>query len=185
MSPDQLSGIPEFSPGEEVKPILQRLRADHASQILAFELANRSYFAASISDRGDEYFNRFNQRHRDLLAEQESGIVANYVLVDEDGSVLGRFNLVDIRDGRAEVGYRVAERVAGQGVATTAVRELCRLAASDHGVRVLRARTTHQNLASRKVLTKVGFIPVGAADDVGGRPGTWYERNVAAESPDT
>jgi ribosomal-protein-alanine N-acetyltransferase len=44
-------------------PELQRLRADHASAVLAFELANRSYFAASIPDRGDEFFARFAERH--------------------------------------------------------------------------------------------------------------------------
>ncbi len=37
-------------------PELQRLRADHASAVLDFELANRAYFAASISDRGDEFY---------------------------------------------------------------------------------------------------------------------------------
>jgi [ribosomal protein S5]-alanine N-acetyltransferase len=33
-------------------PELQRLHADHAPAVLAFELANRTYFAAFISDRG-------------------------------------------------------------------------------------------------------------------------------------
>lgn len=33
-------------------PELQRLNAGHAPAVLAFELANRGYFAASISDRG-------------------------------------------------------------------------------------------------------------------------------------
>ena len=74
-------------------PELQRLRADHAPAVLAFELANRAYFAASISDRGDEFFDQFTERHSALLAEQEAGIGAFYVLVAEDGSVLGRFNL--------------------------------------------------------------------------------------------
>ena len=77
-------------------PELQRLRADHAPAVLAFELANRVYFAASISDRGDEFYDRFTERHSALLAEQEAGIGAFYVLVAEDGSVLGRFNLYDL-----------------------------------------------------------------------------------------
>jgi hypothetical protein len=42
-------------------PELQRLRADHAAAIMAFESANRAYFATSISDRGDEYFERFTE----------------------------------------------------------------------------------------------------------------------------
>src|SRR5919198_3086313 len=127
---------------------LKRLDAGHAPAILAFELANRTYFAASISDRGDDFFDQFTDRYNASLAEQEAGICAFYVLVAEDGSVLGRFNLYDLEDGTARLGYRVAERVAGRGVATATVRELCRLAAARHGLRTLRAATSHDNAAS-------------------------------------
>jgi [ribosomal protein S5]-alanine N-acetyltransferase len=99
-------------------PELQRLRADHAPAVLAFELANRAYFAASVSDRGDEFYDQFTERHNALLAEQEAGTGAFYVLVAEDGSVLGRFNLYGLQDDTAELGYRVAERVA-PGISAT------------------------------------------------------------------
>ena len=160
-------------------PELQLLRADHGPAVLAFELANRAYFAASISDRGDEFFDQFAERHSAALAEQEAGTCAFYVLVGEDGSVLGRFNLYEIKDGAAELGYRVAEQVAGRGVATAAVRELCRLATAQYGLHTLKAMTTHENVASQKVLTKAGFVPVGPAD-VAGRPGTWYQLDLPA-----
>ena len=161
-------------------PELQRLRADHAPAVLAFELANRAYFAASVSDRGDEFFGQFTERYSALLAEQEAGICAFYVLVAEDGSVLGRFNLYRFEDGTAELGYRVAQHVAGRGVATATVRELCRLAAARHGLRTLRAATARENAASQKVLTKAGFVPVGPAGpaDLGGKRGTWYQRDL-------
>lgn len=161
-------------------PELERLQADHAPAVLAFELANRAYFAASISDRGDDYFDRFTDRFDASLAEQEAGTCAFYVLVAEDGSVLGRFNLVGIEDHTAVLGYRVAQHVAGRGVATAAVRELCRLASAQHGLRTLRAAAAHQNAASRKVLTKAGFVPVGPADPahIGGKSGTWYQRDL-------
>jgi ribosomal-protein-alanine N-acetyltransferase len=163
-------------------PELQRLDAGHAQAVLAFELANRAYFAASVSDRGDEFYDQFTDRHGALLAEQEAGICAFYVLVAEDGSVLGRFNLYDFEDGTAELGYRVAQHVAGRGVATAIVRELCRLAAARHGLRTLRAATARENAASQKVLAKAGFVPAGPADptDLGGKPGTWYQRDLAA-----
>src|SRR5690348_17631077 len=161
-------------------PELKQLHAGHAPAVLAFELANRAYFAASISDRGDDFFDRFTERYDALLAEQEAGVCAFHVLVAEDGSVLGRFNLVDIADHTAELGYRVAQHVAGRGVATATVRELCRLAATQHGLRTLRAATTHKNAASQKVLTKAGFVPVGTADPahIGGEPATWYRRDL-------
>jgi [ribosomal protein S5]-alanine N-acetyltransferase len=162
-------------------PELQRLRADHAPAVLAFELANRDYFAASISDRGDDFFAHFANRHGAMLAEQETGIGAYYVLVAEDGSVLGRFNLYRVADGTAELGYRVAQHAAGRGVATAAVRELCRLAAAQHGLGSLRAATSCDNAASQRVLAKAGFVPVGPADpaEIGGKTGTWYQRDLA------
>ena len=161
-------------------PELQLLRADHAPAVLAFELANRDYFAAFISDRGDEFFDKFADQHSTILAEQDSGIGAYYVLVDEDGSVLGRFNLFFTGAASANLGYRVAEGTAGKGVATENVREMCRLAAAKHGLRILNASTTHENIASQKVLTKAGFTLVGPADpaDIGGKSGWSYRRNL-------
>jgi RimJ/RimL family protein N-acetyltransferase len=160
-------------------PELELLHAGHAPAVLAFELANRAYFARFISDRGDEYYGQFTERHSAMLAEQEAGTCAFYVLVDGDGSVLGRFNLYDFEDGTAVLGYRVAEHAAGRGLATAAVRELCRVAASRHGLRTLKAATAHENAASQKVLIKAGFIPAGPATP-GGRPGVWYQRGLPA-----
>ncbi|MFF4738270.1 GNAT family N-acetyltransferase [Streptomyces sp. NPDC001262] len=161
-------------------PELEQLHAGHAPAVLAFELANRAWFAAAISDRGDEFFDRFTERLGALLADQEAGIGAFYVLVAEDDTVLGRFNLYDIQNGTAELGYRVAQHVAGRGVATASVRELCRLAAARHGLHTLRAATSHDNAASRRVLAKAGFVPIGPAGpaDLGGRSGTWYRRDL-------
>ena len=161
------------------------MRADHGPAILAFELENRDYFTESISDRGNEYFDQFGQRHEELLAEHEAGIGASYVLVDEDGSVLGRFNLYRLQDGVAEVGYRVAQRAAGRGLATATVRELCQLAAYRYGMRVLKAATSDQNVASQWVLIKAGFVRAGAADpaDIGGKQGSWYRRDLTAADP--
>ena len=165
-------------------PELQPLRRDHAQPVLGFELANRAYFAGFISDRGDDYFGRFDERLDALLAEQASGEAAFYLLVADDGAVVGRFNLLFAGDGTAELGYRVAESSAGRGVATATVRELCRVAAERHGLHTVRAATALVNVASQRVLLKAGFVPVGPADpgEVGGKPGTWYERRLATDA---
>lgn len=161
---------------------LRPVRADDESAVLAFELANRAYFGESISDRGDDFFEHFAERHRALLAEQEAGVSVFHVLVDEVGTVVGRFNLYDLVDRTAAVGYRVAQQVAGRGVATCALRELCRMAGERYGLRTLRAGTDNDNLASQRVLTKVGFVSTGPADpaDVGGRSGSCYELVLAS-----
>jgi RimJ/RimL family protein N-acetyltransferase len=146
--------------------------------VLAFELVNRAYFASFVSDRGNAFFDEFSERFDELLAGREARRDAYYVLVDDDGSVVGRFNLYSIEGDTAEVGYRVAERAAGRGVATKGLKELCELAAAEHQVGRLRAKTTHENVASQRVLVKAGFVAGGEAD-VAGRPGIWFERALA------
>jgi [ribosomal protein S5]-alanine N-acetyltransferase len=159
-------------------PELQRLNAEHAPAVLAFELANRAYFATFISDRGDEFFEHFDQSFEAMLVEQEAGASVFHVLVDEEGAVLGRFNLFEVENGTAALGYRVAQQVAGHGVATATVQELCRRASTQYGLRTLRAATNLDNVASQKVLSKAGFVEDGPAEP-GGRPGSWYQRDLA------
>ncbi|MFE0652855.1 GNAT family N-acetyltransferase [Streptomyces sp. NPDC059534] len=158
--------------------VLERLRSDHAPALLAFERENRGYFAASVPDRGDAYFTDFEDRHRALLDEQETGTIHFHVLVGEGGEVLGRFNLVDVADGAAELGYRVAEKATGRGVATAGVREVCRLAREEYGLRRLTAVTTLDNDGSRAVLGRVGFGAVGSVT-IEGNAGTSYELDLA------
>jgi ribosomal-protein-alanine N-acetyltransferase len=153
---------------------LQRLRSDHAAAVLAFERVNRNYFAASVIDRGDDYFEKFPEQFDQLLADQAAGACVFHVLVDQVDAVVGRFNLYGIDDGTATVGYRVAESAAGRGLATSMLRELCELAAIQYGIGTLRAAARDENFASRRVLEKAGFVSVGPTQ-VAGRPGTLYE----------
>lgn len=161
-------------------PSLELLRPDHAEAILAFERDNRAYFARSVSDRGDAFFDEYDAWHRARLAEQEAGAGAYFVLADDDGSVLGRFNLIFTESGRVDLGYRVAERATGRGVATAAVEEVCAIAATSYGVRTIMAATSRANVASQRVLAKAGFVPAGPADpeEIGGKEGSWWRRDL-------
>ncbi|WP_406430949.1 GNAT family N-acetyltransferase [Streptomyces sp. NBC_00631] len=158
-------------------PELQLLRPDHAPALLAFEQENRAYFAATIPDRGDDYFARFDELLRELLVEQEAGICYFHVLVDPVGAVLGRVNLVDVADGAADLGYRIAERAAGRGLATWGVREVCQRAVDSYGLTALRAAATLANTASRAVLARTGFTVTGETR-LSGRPGLTYVRQL-------
>lgn len=158
--------------------VLERLRPDHAPALLAFERENRAYFAASVPDRGDAFFAGFDARLAELLASQAAGVDHFHVLSDGDGAVLGRVNLVDVAGGSAELGYRIAERAAGRGLATSAVREVCALALAEYGLTVLRARTTADNAGSRAVLARTGFVEAGAITLMG-KPGLSFTRDLA------
>ncbi|TDD55308.1 N-acetyltransferase [Kribbella antibiotica] len=146
---------------------LERLTADHADALLAFERENRAYFAESIADRGDEFFENFAEILQARLAEQAAGECQFHVLVEPDGAVVGRVNLVDIEDGTAELGYRLAERATGRGLATAAVRAITRIAAKEYGLRQLTAGAALANIASWTVLERAGFHRVEARSEAG------------------
>ena len=152
-----------------------------SAPVLAFELENRSYFSASVSDRGDEFFAQFTERFCGLLAEQEAGTSAFYVMVDRGGAVLGRFNLYDIVGGTARVGYRVGEQVAGRGVATAGVCSLCGMA-TGLGLSTLTAAVSDQNIASSRVLIKTGFVRDGPAEpsEPGGQQGDRFRCDMTS-----
>ncbi|TYB99552.1 GNAT family N-acetyltransferase [Micromonospora sp. WP24] len=161
-------------------PELQRLTTGHADALLDFERDNREFFARSVPDRGDDYFTGFATRQAELLAEQAAGLCHFHVLVDADGSVLGRFNLVDVSaDGSADLGFRVAERATRRGVATDAVRRVCALAREGYGLHRLYASAALENAGSLGVLRRTGFIPVGEVV-LSGRPGIRHVLELAA-----
>jgi RimJ/RimL family protein N-acetyltransferase len=60
---------------------------------------------------------------------------------------------------------------------------LCQLARTQYSLRTLRAATSLNNAASQKVLAKTGFVSAGPADpaDLGGKPGLWYQRDLATD----
>ncbi|MFE2301644.1 GNAT family N-acetyltransferase [Streptomyces sp. NPDC059445] len=163
-------------------PRIERLRPGHAAALLAFERENRAYFAATIPDRGDAFFDRFDTLLGERLAEQATGLAQFHLVVDDAGAVLARVNLIDLEHGSADLGYRVAERATGRGLATAAVREMCALAASAYGLSTLRARTTADNGASRTVLARNGFLVTGEVE-LNGRPGLRFSRELDAAGP--
>jgi len=154
--------------------VVERLRLDHAAALLAFERENRAYFAASVPDRGDDYFAHFDERHRALLDEQDAGHLRFHLVVGDGGEVLGRVNLVDIADGSAELGFRVAEKASGRGLATAAVREVCALAELEYGLARLGASAAVDNGGSRAVLRHAGFVATGEEVALDGRAGLRY-----------
>jgi ribosomal-protein-alanine N-acetyltransferase len=146
-------------------------RAD-AGEVLEFEIANRAFFAAAVGDRGDDYFAEFASRHEGLVAENEAGTCLMFLVRDRSGRLVGRVNLIDVEEGRAELGYRIAEDACGQGYARRAVR-LAVAQARARGLREIWAKATVDNVASQRVLSASGFEerpgPVGERIQVGER----------------
>ncbi|HKV91157.1 MAG TPA: GNAT family protein [Candidatus Angelobacter sp.] len=83
--------------------------------------------------------------------------------VDADGEVAGSLSLKNISHamGYGEIGYGFAESHHGKGIATAAVRLLVEKIFHETNLRKLLAYVHEENVASCRVLEKVGFQEEG------------------------
>ncbi len=164
---------------------LELLTTDHARPLERFERANRSFFAARVGDRGDEFFEHFDDLIARRAQDNREGTSMYFLIVSDGGEVLGRININDVdRPDATELGFRVAQHAQGRGLATAGVIEALEIAAA-RGVTTVKARVSVANPGSRRVLERCGFIQTGPAEapadasdsfigyskDLGGRSG--------------
>lgn len=163
---------------------LELLTPDHARPLERFERANRAFFAARVGDRGDDFFEHFDDRLAARVAENREGASLFFVIVDGDGEILGRVNISDIDQPElTELGFRVAEHAQGRGIATQGVISALDIAAT-RGVQTVKARVSTANLPSRRVLERCGFEHTGQTEAPTGQPRTFigYRKELAGAS---
>jgi ribosomal-protein-alanine N-acetyltransferase len=147
---------------------LELVEMRHAEVLERFERANRDFFADHVSDRGDAYFEQFEQGLATLVDDNRAGRSLCFALVGPDGEVVGRVNLYDFdRPELTELGFRVAEGVQGKGVATRGVMAALRVA-GERGVGSVIARASTMNIASQHVLESCGFSSTGQTEPPAG-----------------
>ncbi|MEV4018395.1 GNAT family N-acetyltransferase [Nonomuraea angiospora] len=96
------------------------------------------------------------------IAGTAGGRRAEFVVVDTGtGQRLGRVGLGIGAGGSAEIGYWVAAAARGRGVASHAVRALCRWGFVTMGLELIEWRAEVGNVASRRVARKAGFVMEG------------------------
>jgi [ribosomal protein S5]-alanine N-acetyltransferase len=84
----------------------------------------------------------------------------------------------------ATLGYWVAERVNGRGLATRAVREVSGNAFEDLGLHRLEAATLVDNAPSQRVLEKNGFERIGLARRYLQLAGEWRDHLLFQRTAD-
>jgi len=91
---------------------------------------------------------------------------ALFVFREGDDALVGGVTLSNIRRGVAQMaslGYWAGESFAGRGYITAAVRAVVRHSFEDLDLHRVEAACQPDNLASRRVLEKAGFVHEGAA----------------------
>ena len=105
-----------------------------------------------------------------------------YMVRGADHLVVGSCGFKDAPlRGRVEIGYGVSPACRNQGVATRAVRELLRLAFASEAVCEVVATVSPGNVASTRVVQKLGFVDGGMILD---DDGEWLARWVFRKPPD-
>ena len=145
--------------------IIRTLASTDMDALLAFEISNRDWFEANIDARARGFYHLEGVATHiaDYLTRMAQGTMRPCLLVDDDGSILGRCNLKDIDriSGRAEVGYRIGHDACGRGLAGAALAHLMELAYGQWQLRGLDAHVTVANAASARVLERAGFSLAG------------------------
>lgn len=84
--------------------------------------------------------------------------------IEVEGKAVGSIAVTrgsDVYEKRAELGYWLGEPFWGQGIMTEAVQETCRLAFETWEIERIFAEPHADNLRSRRVLEKAGFLLEG------------------------
>ncbi|MRX07208.1 GNAT family N-acetyltransferase [Pseudoduganella sp. FT25W] len=142
---------------------IRTLQADDVDRLLAFETANRTWFEQHVEARDPAFYSAAGVAAHiaDYLDSYKAGAMHPCVLTsDDDAAIVGRANLrrIDHATGTGEVGYRIAHDQARQGLGSQALAHLMALARTQYKLRILNAWISPQNLGSRRILEKAGFI---------------------------
>lgn len=142
----------------EISPVSK----EYISVLLQFELENKDWFEQFVSARSAHFLTQvgMSEAVTALLDEMKDNTGAYYLAIKND-EVIGRFNFSFDGLNSAELGYRVAKKYAGSGVATFAINQLLPEVKNTLGVDRVKAKTASDNLASNKVLKKCSFEQIG------------------------
>lgn len=144
---------------------LSLLRHQDAHAVWTFETTHRQDFESWINARPDSYYSPdgFDMALQAALLQQSLGQAYHYLIWEGD-ALVGRINLTQVRRAHfqsASLGYRIAPKHRGQGVASDAVQAAMHKAFHTHHLQRLEATARPENPASIRVLLKNGFQQFG------------------------
>jgi ribosomal-protein-alanine N-acetyltransferase len=143
---------------ETERLVLRRATSEDVADVFAYasdpDVARHTTWEAHGSPEASRAF------VESLLARHAAGEVANWMMVlKAEACVVGTCGFVywNPRHNRAEVGYALARRLWGRGLMTEAIRRVCDFGFDVMGCNRIEARCLTENIASARVMEKVGM----------------------------
>lgn len=132
----------------------------HVNRLFEFELKNKAWFESMIEPRSECFYSNTGvlSHVNMLLTDMEMGKGFNAVITKDD-AIIARANLKNIKHGCAEVGFRVSSENTGQGVGSFCLTVLMDCA-KELNLKQLNAFVLENNIASKRVLEKQGFVVI-------------------------
>lgn len=159
---------------------IRPLAAADAAPLLQFELAHRAYFETWVNARDPRFYSEEGVAAAIAAAEAAwADDQAFQYLVVEDGRIVGRVNLTQVRRAHyhcADLGYRIGEHDGGRGVASRAVALCLQQAFGTHGLGRIEAVARPENKGSIRVLERNGFRQFGRSRRSFELAGEWFDR---------
>jgi [ribosomal protein S5]-alanine N-acetyltransferase len=153
---------------------------DDVPELTALAVANRDFLAPTNPVVTDHAVTPDGQRAMVVtaLTRRENDQMLPQVILDGDGSIVGRINLNSIIRGAAQcasVGYWVAQDRNGRGIATAAVASIVAVGFTELGLHRVQGETLPNNRASQVVLERNGFERIGFAPALLRIAGRWQD----------
>jgi ribosomal-protein-alanine N-acetyltransferase len=153
---------------------------DDVPELTALAVANREFLAPTNPAMPDDAYTLDGQWAivANALARHDADQMLPHVILDADGSIVGRINLNSVIRGAAQtasVGYWVTRDRNGLGIATAAVASIVAAGFTELGLHRVQGETLPHNTASQRVLERNGFERIGYAPQFLRIAGQWQD----------
>lgn len=166
--------------GLAIRPI----RVADTAALLELRLRNRGFLTPFEPARDETFFSApWQSRYAELDVESWERGTRYAFGVWLDALLIGRVSLDNVVRGawqNATLGYFISEEHNGRGFATEAVTEAVRFAFGKAGLHRIQAGVMPRNVASIRVLEKIGFRFEGVALRYLQINGAWEDHNMYA-----
>jgi ribosomal-protein-alanine N-acetyltransferase len=166
--------------------MLRHLGADDAPALLAFMNENRAFLEQWEPAREEEFLTLDAQAAEIEAAAADAAADRRHAFgIFLESELVGRIALSQIFRGifqNAYLGYSIAERWNGQGLATEAVGVAMEFAFGELGLHRVQAAVMPRNIGSIRVLEKNGFREEGYAVGYLCINGVWEDHRIFART---